>query len=101
MKAAARSARIIDGLLTDRRTPAPVANAGFARAPSLWPGPGLREDVDCGSSASAILPLLRGRTGGRDGLLLLGEPAYVGVRGGRPQRPCYRRARLPARRHCL
>src|ERR1700730_13959259 len=94
-------ASIGDGLLTDRRTPPAVADAVSARAPALRPGPGLREDVDHGGSAGALLPLLRVRPRGGDGLLLLRELAYAGVRRGRPTHARHRRARLPARRRRL
>src|SRR6202795_2624588 len=91
-------ARMGDGLLTDRRTAPPVADAGSARAPALRPGAGLRENVDHGGSAGALLPLFRVRPRGGDGLLLLREPAYAGVCGGRPPRARHRRNRLFARR---
>src|SRR5271155_295161 len=65
LKAAAGRARIIDGF-TDRRTPARVVDSGSARAAALRPGPGLREDVDHGGAARALLPLLRMRPRGGD-----------------------------------
>src|SRR5580704_11761634 len=84
VSATARRARMDDGLLTDRRTAPLVADAGSARTPTLRPGPGLREDVDHGGAAGALLPLLRVRPRGGDGLLLLRESAYGGVCGGKP-----------------
>src|SRR5580692_1456917 len=61
VSASARRARMDDGLLTDRRTAPLVADTGSARTPALRPGPGLREDVDHGGAAGALLPLLRVR----------------------------------------
>src|ERR1700685_2806677 len=67
-----------------KRSPPPsVADAGSARAPAIRPGPGLREDVDHGGPPGPLLPLLRVRPRGGDDLLLLREPTYAAIRGGR------------------